>query len=179
VVCCLYHENWGINLCCNISVKRLSTAFFVVSINQVVHNRSYLLQQTIRVKHLTIMDLDQIQLNQHLCTYLRKRLKKTSTVLEDIDRTLIHRARNKFQQRASITEVDLVVRRAKDLESKCMCKQSSWLDAAITLIDIKEEVLEIVLDLRFWTSMLKIAVADSDMEESEVIRSTTKVVKKT
>jgi hypothetical protein len=178
VVCCLYDENWGINLCCNISVKRISTAFFVVSINQVVHNRSYLLQQTISVKHLTIMDLDQIQLNQHLCNYLRKRLKKTRNVLEDIDRTLIHRARNNFRQRASITEVDLVVRRAKDLESKCMCKQSSWLDAAITLIDIKEEVLEIVLDLWFWTNMLKIAVADSDMEESEVIRSTTKVVKK-
>jgi hypothetical protein len=178
VVYCLYHENWGINLCCNISVKRLSTAFFVVSINQVVHNRSYFLQQTIRVKHLTIMDLDQIQLNQHLCTYLRKKLKKTRNVLEDIDRTLSHRARNNFQQRASITEVDLVVRRAKDLESKCMCKQSSWLYAAITLIDIKEEVLEIVLDLWFWTSMLKIAVAASDMEESEVIRSTTKVLKK-
>jgi hypothetical protein len=54
-----------------------------------------------------------------------------------------------------------------------MCKQSSWLDAAITLADIKElEVLEIVLDLCFWTSMLKIAVADSDTEESKVVGST-------
>ncbi len=64
------------------------------------------------------------------------------------------------------------MKRAEDLESKCMCKQSSWLDAAITLADIKEEVLEIVLDLCFWTSMLKIAVADSDTEESKVVGST-------
>ncbi|KAH9538432.1 hypothetical protein CY35_15G004200 [Sphagnum magellanicum] len=121
------------------------------------------------------MDLDQIQLNKHLCTYLRKRLRKTRNVLED--RTFIRRARNSSQQRA-LTEVDLVMTRAEELESKCMCKQSSWLDAAITLADIKEEVLEIVLDLCFWTSMLKIAVADSDTEESKVVRSTAKAVKK-
>jgi tRNA A-37 threonylcarbamoyl transferase component Bud32 len=96
-------------------------------------------------------------------------------VLED--RTFIRGARNSSQQRA-LTEVDLVMKRAEDLESKCMCKQSSWLDAAITLADIKEEVLEIVLDLCFWTSILKIAVADSDTEESKVVRSTAKAVKK-
>ncbi len=121
------------------------------------------------------MDLDQIQLNKHLCTYLRKRLRKTRNVLED--RTFIRGARNSSQQRA-LTEVDLVMKLAEDLESKCMCKQSSWLDAAITLADIKEEVLEIVLDLCFWTSMLKVAVADSDTEESKVVRSTAEAVKK-
>jgi serine/threonine protein kinase len=121
------------------------------------------------------MDLDQIQLNKHLCTYLRKRLRKTRNVLED--RTFIRRASNSSQQRA-LTEVDLVMKRAEDLESKCMCQQSSWLDAAITLADIKEEVLEIVLDLCFWTSMLKIATADSDTEESQVVRSIEKAVKK-
>ncbi|CAK9223109.1 unnamed protein product [Sphagnum troendelagicum] len=43
-----------------------------------------------------------------------------------------------------------------------MCKQSSWLNATVTLPYIKEEVLDIVLDLLFWKRMLKIATAHCD-----------------
>jgi hypothetical protein len=49
------------------------------------------------------------------------------------------------------------VKRVEDLEQRCKCKEHSWLDAEINLANIKEEVMEILLDLSWWTDVLKIA----------------------
>ncbi len=106
------------------------------------------------------MDFDHSPLHNQLCNYLRKKLDKTKIVLEYHKTASIERATN-FQETA-FRELEFVVRRADDLLLKCMCKQSSWLDAAITLPNIKEEVLDIVIDLFFWKRMLKIATAHSD-----------------
>jgi hypothetical protein len=59
-----------------------------------------------------------------------------------------------------------------------MCRQSSWLEAAITLANIKEEVLDIVLDLSFWKRMLKIAIAYANMGESTVLQYAAEAVEK-
>ncbi len=106
------------------------------------------------------MDFDHTTLHNELCNYLRKKLYKTKIVLEYHKTASIERATN--SQEGAFRELELVVRRADDLLLKCMCKQSSWLDATVTLPNIKEEVLDIVDDLFFWKRMLKIATAPSD-----------------
>jgi hypothetical protein len=106
------------------------------------------------------MDFDHSPLHNELCNYLRKKLYKTKIVLEYHKTASIERATD--SQEVAFRELELVVRRADDLLLKCMCKQSSWLDATLTLPNIKEEVLDIVLDLFFWKRMLKIAIAHSD-----------------
>ncbi len=127
------------------------------------------------IQYLT-MDLDQIQLNNHLCNYLYTWVAKTKLVIEYHKRASIRRATN--SQERAFREVELVVKRAEDLLLKCMCRQSSWLEAAITLANIKEEVLDIVLDLSFWKRMLKIAIAYANMGESAVLQYAAKAVEK-
>ncbi|CAK9223105.1 unnamed protein product [Sphagnum troendelagicum] len=122
------------------------------------------------------MDLDQIQLNNHLCNYLYEWVAKTKLMLEYHKRASIRRAIT--SQERAFREVELVVKRAEDLVLKCMCRQSSWLEAAITLANIKEEVLDIVLDLSFWKRMLKIAIAYANMGESTVRQYAAKAVEK-
>jgi hypothetical protein len=122
------------------------------------------------------MDLDQIQLNNHLCNYLYKWVGKTKLVLEYHKRASTRRAIT--SQERAFREVELVVKRGEDLLLKCMCRQSSWLEAAITLANIKDEVLDIVLDLSFWKRMLKIAIAYANMGESTVLQYAAKALEK-
>ncbi|KAH8964605.1 hypothetical protein BDL97_04G075900 [Sphagnum fallax] len=122
------------------------------------------------------MDLDQIQLNNHLCNYLYTWVAKTKPVIEYHKKASIRRGTN--SQERAFREVELVVKRAEDLLLKCMCRQSSWLEAAITLANIKEEVLDIVLDLSFWKRMLKIAIAPAKRGESTVLQDAAKAVEK-
>jgi hypothetical protein len=127
------------------------------------------------IQYLT-MDLDQIQLNNHLCNYLYKWVGKTKLVLEYHKRASTRRAIT--SQERAFREVELVVKRGEDLLLKCMCRQSSWLEAAITLANIKDEVLDIVLDLSFWKRMLKIAIAYANMGESTVLQYAAKALEK-
>jgi len=127
------------------------------------------------VQQLT-MDLEQIHLNNQLCNYLRKKVGKTKSALEYHKRASAGKATN--SQEKAFREVELVVKRAEDLLLKCMCTQSSWLDATITLADIKEEVLDIVLDLSFWKRMLKIATVHSDKGRLAALQYAAKALKK-
>jgi serine/threonine protein kinase len=127
------------------------------------------------VQQLT-MDLDQIHLNNQLCNYLRKKVGKTKSTLEYHKRASAGKATN--SQEKAFREVELVVKRAEDLLLECMCTQSSWLDATITLADIKEEVLDIVLDLSFWKRMLKIATVHSDKGRLAAFQYAAKALKK-
>jgi hypothetical protein len=127
------------------------------------------------IQYLT-MDLDQIQLNNHLCNYLYKWVGKTKLVFEYHKRASTRKAIT--SQERAFREVELVVKRGEDLLLKCMCRQSSWLEAAITLANIKDEVLDIVLDLSFWKRMLKIAIAYANMGESTVLQYAAKALEK-
>jgi hypothetical protein len=101
------------------------------------------------------MDSKKIQLNKELCKYLIKHLRKTRNVLEDLSK--LSTGPTRFSQGRAFREMDLVMKRVDDLVLKCMCKQSSWLDTTITLANIKDKVLQILLDLCFWIGVLMIA----------------------
>jgi len=121
-------------------------------------------------------ELDQIQLNEELCRYLQKILVSIRIILDDAGEDLSTSKRDDRER--ALKELDLVVKRAESLMGKCMCKDSSWLDAAITLANIKEEVLEIQLELSWWANMVEIAsVQDLDSGES-VVQNAVKAMRK-
>ncbi len=122
------------------------------------------------------MELDQLQLNEELCRYLDNILVDIRTTLDDPGKDLSTSKRD--DRETALKELDLVVKRAEILIGKCMCKDSSWLDAAITLANIKEEILEIQLELSWWANMVEIAsVQDLDSGES-VVQNAVKAMRK-
>ncbi|CAM6072111.1 unnamed protein product [Sphagnum tenellum] len=78
--------------------------------------------------------------------------------------------------RSACEELHLVVKRVENLQQRC--KTLPWLDAAITLANVKEEVLELLLDLSWWTHMLKIATNNSGMGGSGVTQKVEAAVMK-
>jgi hypothetical protein len=123
------------------------------------------------------VDRDQVQLNEELCRYLDNILVDVRIILDDPGKDL---SRSKRDDRVSaLKELDLVVKRAESLIGKCMCKDSSWLDAAITLANIKEEILEIQLELSWWANMVEIIASVQDLDSGDsVVQNAAKAMRK-
>jgi tRNA A-37 threonylcarbamoyl transferase component Bud32 len=124
-----------------------------------------------KVEELTA-NIDQIQLNKQLCNYLGKQFTKTRTVLERSSASMSTLATT--NQKKVLQEIHMVAKCGEALVQKCLCKESSWLDGAITLANVKEDVTEILLSLSWWTSLLKMTNADM----GQAIQNTTKALKK-
>jgi predicted translin family RNA/ssDNA-binding protein len=124
-----------------------------------------------KVEELTA-NLDQIQLNKQLCSYLGKQFTKTRTVLERSFASMSTLATT--DQKKVLQEILMVAKFGEALVQKCLCKESSWLDGAMTLENVKEDVTEILLSLSWWTSVLKMTNADM----VQAIQKTTNALKK-
>jgi serine/threonine protein kinase len=120
-----------------------------------------------------VVDVDQIQLNKQLCNYLGKKIMKTRITLEAF---VSMSTSITIDQKRAFQEIHMVVKHAEVLVQKCLCKELSWLDGAITLANVEEDVIEILLGLSWWTRVLKMTSAD--MEQSKVIQNTTKALRK-
>jgi hypothetical protein len=83
-----------------------------------------------KVEELTA-NLDQIQLNKQLCSYLGKQFTKTRTVLERSFASMSTLATT--DQKKVLQEIHMVAKCGEALVQKCLCKESSWLDGAMTL----------------------------------------------
>jgi hypothetical protein len=119
--------------------------------------------------------LDEIQLNKQLCGYLRKQVGKMRNAVEFLNEasdTML------VPYRSACEELHVVLERVENLQQRCVCKTLPWLDAAITLANVKEEVLELLLDLSWWTHMLKIATNSSGMGGSGVTQKVKTAVMK-
>jgi hypothetical protein len=122
-----------------------------------------------KVEELTT-NIDQIQLNKQLCKYLGKKFTKTRTFLE---RSFPSMSRlPTTDQKKVLQEIHMVAKCGEALVQKCLCEESSWLDGAITLANVKEDVIEILLRLSWWTSVLKMTNANM----VQAIRNTTKAL---
>jgi hypothetical protein len=124
-----------------------------------------------KIEELT-MNIDQIQLNKQLCSYLGKKFTKTRTVLERSLASMSTLATT--DQKKVLQEILMVAKFGEALVQKCLCKESSWLDGAMTLENVKEDVTEILLSLSWWTSVLKMTNADM----VQAIQKTTNALKK-
>jgi hypothetical protein len=124
-----------------------------------------------KVEELTT-NIDQIQLNKQLCTYLGKRFTKKRAVLERAFASMSTLATT--NQKKVLQEIHMVAKCGEAFVQKCLCKESSWLDGAITLANVKEDVAEILLSLSWWTSVLKM----TNVDMAQAIQNTTKALEK-
>ncbi len=99
-----------------------------------------------------VVDIGPIQLNKQLCNYLGKKIKKTRNTLEAF--VSVSTSITIDQERA-FQEIHMLVKHAEVLVHRCLCKEFSWLDGAITLANVEEDVIEILLGLSWWTGVLQ------------------------
>jgi hypothetical protein len=59
-------------------------------------------------------------------------------------------------QNKVLNQLYLVTRCVEDLVQMCICRETLWLDVAIRMVDVKENVMEIQLDLSWWNCFVKI-----------------------
>ncbi|KAH9541196.1 hypothetical protein CY35_14G048500 [Sphagnum magellanicum] len=124
-----------------------------------------------KVEELTT-NIDQIQLNKQLCNYLGEGFTKKRAVLERAFASVSTLATT--DQKKVLQEIHMVAKCAEALVQKCLCKESSWLDGAITLANVKEDVTEILLSLSWWTSVLQM----TNVGMAQAILDTTEAVEK-
>ncbi len=112
-----------------------------------------------------------VQLNKQLCGYVDRKLSKLKASLESRYKSIV-RAPESEPNDAKIVlkELYLVVKRVEVLVQKCTFKEArdEWLEVAITMANVEEDVVEMELDLAWWVSVLKVA-ADSNMGEPELL----------
>jgi hypothetical protein len=87
-----------------------------------------------KVEELTA-NIDQIQLNKQLCNYLGKRFTKKRAVLERAFASMSTLAT--MDQKKVLQEIHMVAKCGEALVQKCLCKEFSWLDGAITLANVE------------------------------------------
>lgn len=100
---------------------------------------------------------DRIQLNNHLWRHLGRKLAKMTIALDAYNRSTLAMD----HQMNAIREFLFVLKRVEDLVHKCIWQD--FLDGAMTMANFKEEVVELQLDLSWWTSMVKFAALHGPM----------------
>ncbi|KAG0586827.1 hypothetical protein KC19_2G120600 [Ceratodon purpureus] len=101
----------------------------------------------------------QVQLNLFQCQYLASKLAETGSFLKAKSETLRDLVDRNDIRRKALLMLHFTVKRAEKLVRNCCCEMESWLESAVTLAQIKEDIVDILLDLRWWTSMVDIAIA--------------------
>jgi serine/threonine protein kinase len=101
----------------------------------------------------------QVQLNLFQCQFLSSKLAETGSFLNAKSDTLRAIVDRNDIRRKALLMLHFTVKRAEKLVQNCCCEMESWLESAVTLAQIKEDIVDILLDLRWWTSMVEIAIA--------------------
>ncbi|CAM6058876.1 unnamed protein product [Sphagnum tenellum] len=112
-----------------------------------------------------------VQLNKQLCGYVDRKLSKLKASLENRYKSFLRAPESEpNDMKIVLKELHLVVKRVEVLVQKCTFIEArdQWLEVAITMANVEEDVVEMELDLAWWVSVLKIA-ADSNMGESELL----------
>jgi len=99
-----------------------------------------------------------LRLNQLQCKQIASKLEETQVYLQSqIDCFPWHIKCGEVSQ-----QLYLVVKKAEMLVAECCSEE--WLQKALVLIEIKEHIVEIILDLQWWTDMVRIS-AILELEE--------------
>lgn len=101
-----------------------------------------------------------LELNGNLCRFLVAALIETEKFLHQRINELSEPLEVGDKRRAVLLQLYYVVKQAETLVLKCCESQSpAWPERALSLLGIKEDILDIVLHLRWWESILDIAIA--------------------
>jgi len=119
-----------------------------------------------------------LELNANLCKYLGEALIETDEFLHQRFGELSELHDFCDKRRVALLQLYSVVKQAETLVLKCCESQSpAWPKRALAVLGIKEDILDIVLHLRWWESILEIAIAStgsvlsSQMSEIECLKS--------
>ncbi len=103
-----------------------------------------------------------LRLNQLQCKHIASKLGETQVFLQSqIDCFPWH-----IKCGVASQQLHLVVKKAEMLVAEC--RSEEWLQKALVLIEIKEHIVEILLDLQWWTDMVRIS-AILELEEGMYI----------
>ena len=102
-----------------------------------------------------------VQLNPHQCEYLSHSLTETGGFLRAKSESLISIRDSADTRRKALLQLYFALRRAEKLVRGCCCEREPWLDSAVTLAHVTEDIKDILLDVRWWTSMTDIAIAST------------------
>ncbi len=139
---------------------------------------------TIKRINKLIIKLNQIQLNMHLFKYLGEKLNKVKLLLKPFRKPPSRMSMSMGNdQNKVLNQLYLVTRHVEDLVQRCICRETSWLDVAIHLVDVKENVMEIQLDLPWWNLFFKIInlnirEVDMNIGKSQVLHKLVNAMKK-
>ncbi len=99
-----------------------------------------------------------LRLNELQCKHIASKLEETQVYLQSqIDCFPSH-----IKWGVASQQLYLVVKKAEMLVADCCSEE--WLQKALVLIEIKEHIVEIILDLQWWTDMVRIS-AILELEE--------------
>ncbi len=99
-----------------------------------------------------------LRLNQLQCKHIASKLEETQVSLQSqIDCFPWH-----IKCGVASQQLYLAVKKAEMLVAECCSEE--WLQKALLFIEIKEHIVEIILDLQWWTDMVRIS-AISELEE--------------
>ncbi|XP_073395016.1 uncharacterized protein [Physcomitrium patens] len=101
----------------------------------------------------------QVQINSHQCQYLSAQFADTKNLLKAKAVRLRSISNCDDIRRKALLKMCFTMKRAEKLVRNCCCELETWLESAVTLAHIMDDIVDILLDLRWWTSMVDIAVA--------------------
>jgi serine/threonine protein kinase len=117
-------------------------------------------------KHGTVL-----QLHERQCSYVLEELSKVLESLQSRLDSSLKRDDDVHRRNVVLLHLHGAVKRAQKLVDRCCIQNlsSSWLAAAMTLVNITEEVIAILLDLHQWTtSLLEITLIGAGSHEIEM-----------
>lgn len=140
------------------SIRAFPTAMFMADYSKVDYLEEALSSIALVEK---LSEGQQVQLNPHQCKYLSAKLTETECFLRAKSFSLIAITDSADIRRKALLHLHFAVKRAERLVRGCCCETEPWLESAVTLVDIKEDVVDILLDLGWFTSMVDIAIASA------------------
>lgn len=107
-----------------------------------------------------------LQLHKFQCSFLAEELKRVTNALQDRGaETSSLRVEDVTRRKVGLLHLYAAVKRAQKLVERCCCEDSElverccpgdskWIAAAMTMVNITEEVIAIVLDLHRWIYLI-------------------------
>ncbi|XP_024362516.1 uncharacterized protein [Physcomitrium patens] len=109
-----------------------------------------------------------LELNKSLCKHLSQELQEHKKFLTRNSVKLRFRRDGSSKQRVAMRKLYAVIKQAEILVQQCCGRDKSvdptwphWLKRALTVREIKEDVFDIILHLRWWTAILEIIIISS------------------
>lgn len=122
------------------------------------------------------LETRRVKLNRFQLEHLKLKLEETQHYLLTKEDRLVDIYDGDDSRRKALLYLHFAAVRAARLVQGCCCESEPWLQSAVTLAYVTEDIIDIVQDLRWWRSMVHIAIAsvtwmpNGDSIEAELMK---------